>query len=160
MVYQDSFGLQVAGDFNPQAPAQPLPDYLGDCFNSPLRKFGLSLCHYQTVEHDTDWCESNQQSPNAVNCQSCCDQKLLDNLKKKLKPKQIKDLSKCLEEKCRGTGDADSRLECFRGCLNEVLGHLGALPIHLKIKTFIECCYGGCLPSGKFSPPRNCNLPF
>jgi hypothetical protein len=51
MYYQDSFGVHVAGDFNPLAPAQPLPEYMqgdeglvfADCeLVHPVFAFGLS----------------------------------------------------------------------------------------------------------------------
>jgi hypothetical protein len=104
------------------------------------------------------WCERNKSNPTPVNCQDCCDEKVLERVKDL--PKDLcKKLKKCIEQQCRDT-DPEARLECFKGCLVSTLGEWKAFPLLQKIKRYLECCYMRCLPDGKFDPPGPCKLPF
>jgi hypothetical protein len=177
MAYQDIFRNPIIPELIPcvlqvTQPASdiPCPPLLDDiCAFNAVQTYGISLCEGESEGcgsssggggPGTDWCEQNRRSPSAVNCQDCCDQKVIERIKG-LPKDQCKKLKDCLKEKCQDT-DPEGRIECFKGCLVEVLGTWKASPLILKIKRYLECCYTACLPDGRFGPPGHCKkfLPF
>ena len=168
--YTDSGGMQVGGiglplcaekrDWTagcvpyPVVPVPEVPPYL-----PPPVGGGDSGCGGKGSGSSPDsWCERNKSNPTPVNCQDCCDEKVLERVKDL--PKDLcKKLKKCIEQQCRDT-DPEARLECFKGCLVSTLGEWKAFPLLQKIKRYLECCYMRCLPDGKFDPPGPCKLPF
>ena len=90
----------------------------------------------------------------AVDCQDCCDDKLVELLKERFKDKGkelAKCLAKCLGQTSHGVGD------CAKDCLRDA-GKM-VFPLPSEISNYTTCCYLGCDTSpGIFNPPGPCNL--
>jgi hypothetical protein len=176
MAYVDNEGLPVVQELTPcvlqetqPANTVPCPPLLEDVCpgdSNLMQIYGLYSCTGEDRAcagsgngdgPDTDWCKRNRESPSAVNCQDCCDQKVIERIKK-LPKDQCKKLKECIQEKCRDAGG--DRAECVKGCLVEVLGTLKAFPLLAKLDRYLKCCYSKCLPGGHFDPPGNCKLPI
>ncbi|MGC8669323.1 MAG: hypothetical protein ACP5VE_14545, partial [Chthonomonadales bacterium] len=104
---------------------------------------------------DDSPCARNKRSPDPTKCQDCCDEKLIDWLKKKIK-KGLKEIVDCIhdcEKQFPNPADAPALAECVRGCV----GPGGGLSV--PIKQYLECCYKWCDDThGSFDPPGPCKL--
>jgi RHS repeat-associated protein len=105
----------------------------------------------QQIAKPQDPCAKNKSKPIPVNCQDCCDDKLIGSLLKVAKG-GCKEVIACIHN-CESDPDPSGRTECIRGCIGTKFGPGTAI----KARNFLTCCYAACdAPGSKFKPPGPC----
>jgi len=99
-------------------------------------------------------CDRNKRNPDPTMCHDCCDEKIVEDLEKKLTKGKV---GKCVKDCDRQhPGDPSAVLECIKGCLSSsnLVGWLNG------IRDYLICCYGKCdAKEGAWNPPGECKLP-
>jgi hypothetical protein len=152
----DAFGVSryVSGNAQTQWRASAgyteVEGLLANCYIVAELALGLALGCMPLVSP----CDRNKRNPDPTMCHDCCDEKIVEDLEKKLTKGKV---GKCVKDCDRQhPGDPHAIVECVRGCLVPIGSAKGLL---MKIKKYLECCYAKCLPDGDYDPPGECKLP-